>query len=98
MRIVLLPFFCMLTMSFLSDRAFAFEIDTDTETNSDDPSRFSDPDDNMPFPYLSDDGQPSTSSPLQPVGHPGHSLGIDTTHRDSDEFRPLTTYGDRPPL
>jgi hypothetical protein len=77
----------LLTATLGSQCAFAFEVDQTAGTNQDGSSRFSDPDDKIPFPHIADDGQPSNNFQAQPVGNSGISFGFTPSNSGSDAFQ-----------
>ena len=51
----------LIGMLFAAHGAAAFQIDQTSGTNADGSAKFSDPDDNVPFPHATDDGKPPSS-------------------------------------
>jgi hypothetical protein len=64
----------------------AAALQIDETAGKGDASRFSDPDNQIPFPHLDDNGQPSANFQSQPIGNSGASFNLTGPNSEPGAF------------
>jgi len=75
MRLVQIAAILLLSASVYQN-AMALTVDESTGTTANGAAKFGDPDDKIPYPHVSDDGQPSNNFQSQQIGNSGASFSL----------------------